>query len=144
VTLLIVAGLGAAAWYGSRQIHFLGIDEGGRVALYRGLPYDLPFGVELYEEQLSSPIQLSSLPLDRRDEATDHELRSEDDAQSLIEDLENAATAPVPPPSGGQPGGAEKPAGGGEASGGKPGGQKPGGGGGGKAEPGGGGKQGRR
>ncbi len=125
VTLLIVAGLGAAAWYGSRQIHFLGIDEGGRVALYRGLPYDLPFG-------------------DRRDEATDHELRSEDDAQSLIEDLENAATAPVPPPSGGQPGGAEKPAGGGEASGGKPGGQKPGGGGGGKAEPGGGGKQGRR
>src|SRR6266545_6665402 len=44
VTLLIVAGLGAAAWYGSRQIHFLGIDEGGRVALYRGLPYDLPFG----------------------------------------------------------------------------------------------------
>jgi PPM family protein phosphatase len=142
VALLIVAGLGAAAWYGSRQVHFLGIDEGGRVALYRGLPYDLPFGIELYEEQFSSPVQLAALPSDRRDEATDHELRSEDDARSLIEDLENAATAPQPPPpqppaGGGQAGGGQ--AGGGQAAGG----HKPGGGGD-EAKPGGGGKQGGR
>ena len=32
------------AWYGLRQVWFLGTDQGGRVALYRGLPYDLPFG----------------------------------------------------------------------------------------------------
>jgi PPM family protein phosphatase len=148
LALLIVAGLGAAAWYGSRQIHFLGVDEGGRVALYRGLPYDLPFGIELYEEQLSSPVQLTSLPSDRRDEATNHELRSEDDAQSLIEDLENAAvTAPQPPT--GPPGGAGQGAGDGQAGGGAgdgqagagagDGGAKPGGGG--QAKPGGGGKK---
>jgi hypothetical protein len=135
--LLIVAGLGAAAWYGTRQIHFLGIDEGGRVALYRGLPYDLPFGISLYEEQFSSPVQLSALPSDRRDEATNHELRSEDDAQSLIEDLENAASAPPPSP--------EPPAGGGGQGGGQAGGggKRSGGGGGGGHAPGGGGKQGR-
>jgi serine/threonine protein phosphatase PrpC len=139
LALLIVAGLGAAAWYGSRQIHFLGVDEGGRVALYRGLPYDLPFGIELYEEQSSSPVQLTSLPSDRRDEATDHELRSEDDAQSLIEDLENAAvTAPEPPA--GPPGGAGQGADGGQAGGGTgDGGGKPGGGG--QAKPGGGGEK---
>jgi serine/threonine protein phosphatase PrpC len=137
LALLIVAGLGAAAWYGSRQIHFLGVDEGGRVALYRGLPYDLPFGIELYEEQLSSPVQLTSLPSDRRDEATNHELRSEDDAQSLIEDLENAAvTAPQPPT--GPSGGAGQGAGGGQAGGGGGDGQAGGGGGDGGAKPGGG------
>jgi PPM family protein phosphatase len=147
LVLLIVAGLGAAAWYGSRQIHFLGVDEGGRVALYRGLPYDLPFGIELYEEQFSSPVQLTSLPSDRRDEATNHELRSEDDAQSLIEDLENAAvTAPQPPT--GPPGGAGQGDAGDQAGGAAgDGGAKPGGGGhakpggGDQAKPGGGGKK---
>ena len=153
VALLIIAALGAAAWYGSRQIHFLGVDEGGRVALYEGLPYDLPFGIELYDEQLSTPVQLSALPTDRRDEATNHQLRTEDDAQSLIEDLENTATAapepepqPEPPGGGTAPGaggGGGKPAGGGGGDG--PGGGSAGGGpagGGGSPEPGGGGQAG--
>jgi hypothetical protein len=95
LVLLIVAGLGAVAFWGNRQVYFLGVDEGGRVALYRGLPYELPFGIELHQERYSSPVQLDSLPGDRRDEATDHELRSEDDARSLIEDLENAAVTPT-------------------------------------------------
>jgi protein phosphatase len=135
VALLIVAGLGAAAWYGWRQVHFLGTDEGGRVALYRGLPYDLPFGVELYEELYSSPVQLASLPGDRRDEATDHELRSKDDAESLIQDLEEASAAPAPGQQPGEQQGAGK--GGAQGSGAKGGaaggGAKPGGGGRGKA-----------
>ena len=117
--ILIIGGLGYAAWYGSRQVHFLGVDEAGRVTLYEGLPYDLPFGIELYEEELSSPIQLTSLPQDRRDEATNHELRSEDDAKNLLEDLQSAAVPPTAqPPVGGSGGG--KPAGG---QGGKPGGR---------------------
>jgi PPM family protein phosphatase len=124
LALLIVAGLGAAAWYGSRQIHFLGVDEAGRVTLYEGLPYELPFGIELYEEELSTPVQLTSLPPDRRDEATNHELRSEDDAKSLIEDLEEAAVAPpaqTPPTGGGGgQGGGAKPGGGSGGGGSKP------------------------
>ena len=128
LALVIVAGLGAAAWYGSRQVHFLGVDEGGRVTLYEGLPYELPFGVDLYEEELSTPVQLTSLPSDRRDEATNHELRSEDDAKSLLEDLESSAVSPTGQPpatggggqAGGQGAGAGKPGGGGSGGGAKP------------------------
>ena len=93
--LVVVAGVCLGAWYGVRQIYFLGIDDGGRVALYRGLPYDLPFGIELYSEVYPAPVQASSVPPDRRDSVTDHELRSHDDAVSLLEDIENAAAAPV-------------------------------------------------
>jgi serine/threonine protein phosphatase PrpC len=100
--LLVVAAIGFGAWYGNRQIWFLGTDEGGRVALYRGLPYELPLGVTLYEERYASPIQTSSLPTDRRDSVTGHELRSRGDAVSLIEDLERTEGA-LPPADGQSP-----------------------------------------
>ena len=86
--LVLVAGVAAAAFFGARQVYFLGGDEGGRVALYRGLPYELPFGVDLYSEVSSSPIQVSSLPEPDQRTVADHELRSEDDALSLIDSLE--------------------------------------------------------
>ena len=91
LAVLIVAGICAGAVLGARQIYFLGTDEGGRLALYRGLPYDLPLDISLYSEVTSSPTQVDSLPEDRRDEATNHELRGKDDATSLLEDLEAAA-----------------------------------------------------
>jgi PPM family protein phosphatase len=91
--LLVVGAIAFGAWYGNRQVWFLGTDEAGRVALYRGLPYDLPLGVSLYEQRYSSPIQTSSLPSDRRDSVTGHELRSRGDAVSLIEDLERTQGA---------------------------------------------------
>ncbi len=94
--LVVIAGIAVGAYLGMRQVYFLGIDEGGRVALYRGLPYDLPFDAELYSEVYSMPFQADSLPDDRRDEATDHELRGRDDAVSLLEDLESAAVPATP------------------------------------------------
>ncbi|HZA89192.1 MAG TPA: Stp1/IreP family PP2C-type Ser/Thr phosphatase [Solirubrobacterales bacterium] len=93
VVLLIVAGLGVAAVFGARQVYFLGVDEGGRMALYRGLPYELPFGIDLYDERYSSPVQFVSVPADVRSNVTDHELRSHDDAVSLIEEYEQRAAA---------------------------------------------------
>jgi PPM family protein phosphatase len=95
VAIAIVGALAIAGLYGARQVYFLGVDEGGRVALYRGLPYDLPFGIELYDERYSSPVQVDSLPPERRSVVTDHELRSHDDASSLVTDLEEEVeTAP--------------------------------------------------
>jgi serine/threonine protein phosphatase PrpC len=88
VALLLVAAVALGAWYGNRQIWFLGSDEAGRVALYRGAPYELPFGIELYEERYASPVQTTSLPPRRQDAVTGHELRSREDAVSLIEDIE--------------------------------------------------------
>jgi PPM family protein phosphatase len=99
-TLLVVGAVGFGAWYGNRQIWFLGTDGGGRVALYRGLPYDLPFGISLYQERYASPIQTSSVPGARRGSVTGHKLRSRADAVSLIEDLERSEGAL--PPSGGK------------------------------------------
>jgi protein phosphatase len=90
VAVLVVAALGYAAWWGNRQAYFLGTDGAGRVALYRGLPYELPFGITLYEERYASPIQTDSLTPRRRDSVTGHELRSREDAVSLIEDIERS------------------------------------------------------
>jgi len=91
--LVVLAAIAFGAWYGNRQVWFLGTDDGGRVALYRGLPYELPFGIELYEERYASPIQTSALPPRRQDAVTGHDLRSRGDAVSLVEDIEQSQGA---------------------------------------------------
>ena len=101
LALLLVAGVCVAAVLGARQVYFLGIDEGGRVTLYRGLPYDLPLGIELYSEVYSVPVQASSVPVDRRESLTDHDLRSRDDAVDLLDDLESVAVTPTTTEDGG-------------------------------------------
>ena len=91
VPLLLIAALLFGAWYGNRQIWFLGTDDAGRVAIYRGAPYELPFGIDLYTERYSSPIQTESLPTRRKDAVTGHDLRSREDAVSLLEEIEKTA-----------------------------------------------------
>jgi PPM family protein phosphatase len=91
VSILLTVGLAAVAVWGVRQIYFLGSDSGGRLALYRGLPYDLPFDIKLYSEVYSAPIQVASIPTDRRDSAVNHTLRFHADAASLVNDLQAAA-----------------------------------------------------
>jgi PPM family protein phosphatase len=91
--LALVALVALGAWYGNRQVWFLGTDDGGRVALYRGLPYELPLGLELYEERYAVPIQTASLPPRREEAVTGHDLRSREDAVSLVEDIERSAEA---------------------------------------------------
>ncbi|MFN8163145.1 MAG: Stp1/IreP family PP2C-type Ser/Thr phosphatase [Solirubrobacterales bacterium] len=92
--LVVVAAIAFGAWYGNRQIWFLGTDGAGRVALYRGLPYELPFGVKLYDERYASPIQTAALSAKRRDAVTGHDLRSRSDAVSLIEDIQKSQGVP--------------------------------------------------
>jgi protein phosphatase len=127
VALAVIAAVLFGAWYGNRQIWFLGTDEGGRVALYRGLPYQLPFGIELYQERYASPIQTASLPRRRQESVTGHDLRSHSDAVSLVADLERShgvaaepsPAEPKPPqPSGSAASGQPSKAGGGQAGGG--------------------------
>ena len=91
VMIVVTVGLAALAVWGARQIYFLGTDSGGRLALYRGLPYDLPLGINLYSEVYAAPVQVNSVPAGRRDSATDHTLRFHDDAVSLLDDLQAAA-----------------------------------------------------
>jgi serine/threonine protein phosphatase PrpC len=94
----ILAAIAGGAVYGLHQVYFLGTDSGGRAALYRGLPYELPLGIELYSEVYAAPVQVSAIPAGRRDSATDHTLRSHDDAVDLLDDLQLAAEPPVRKP----------------------------------------------
>lgn len=94
VAVLLIAAVAFAAWYGNRQIWFLGTDDSGRVALYRGAPFELPFGIDLYSERYASPVQTESLPPKRQDAVTGHKLRSRSDAVSLIEDIEKSEGLP--------------------------------------------------
>jgi protein phosphatase len=89
--IAVTVGLAVAAVVGIRQIYFLGGDGGGRLALFRGLPYDLPLGIELYSEVYATPVQVSSIPAERRDSALDHTLRFHGDAVDLLKDLQREA-----------------------------------------------------
>ncbi|MFI5028300.1 MAG: Stp1/IreP family PP2C-type Ser/Thr phosphatase [Solirubrobacterales bacterium] len=92
--LVVLGAVAYGAWYGNRQVWFLGTDTAGRVALYRGLPYELPFGIKLYDERYASPIQTAPLPPKRRAAVTGHDLRSRSDATSLLEEIQQSQGVP--------------------------------------------------
>jgi protein phosphatase len=96
--LVVLAAIVFGAWWGNRQVWFLGTDEGGRVAIYRGLPYELPFGIKLYDERYASPIQTGSLSSRRQDAVTGHDLRSRSDATGLVEEIERSQGIGAPAP----------------------------------------------
>jgi protein phosphatase len=58
------------------------------VTVYRGLPWDLPAGIHLYEQFYISGVPAGDVPAARRGSLLDHRLRSRDDVQSLIAQLE--------------------------------------------------------
>jgi serine/threonine protein phosphatase PrpC len=89
IALLVVIGaIVFGATYGLRHIWFLGTDDSGRVTLYRGVPYELPFGIKLWDERYSAPVQTEALPPKRQDAVTGHGLRSHADAAKLLEEIE--------------------------------------------------------
>jgi serine/threonine protein phosphatase PrpC len=92
--VVLLAAVAFGAWYGNRQIWFLGTDDAGRVALYRGAPYELPFGIALYDERYAIGLQTESLPPRRREAVTGHDLRTREDAVSLIEDIQKSQGVP--------------------------------------------------
>jgi PPM family protein phosphatase len=82
---IVLAGL----WTASRAVYFVGVDDAsGIVTIYRGVPYELPFGIELYERDYTSGVRLEQVPAARRATFTDHKLRSRDDAKTLVIELE--------------------------------------------------------
>jgi PPM family protein phosphatase len=83
-----------------RSFFFLGTDSGGRVALYRGLPYDLPLGLDLYTKQYAIGVQTATLTPERQKVVTEHTVRSHGDAVDILDDFEQreGAQPPVTPP----------------------------------------------
>ncbi len=85
VVLFLVGGGGYLA---TRNLYFIGTNNQGIVTIYRGLPYDLPFGIHLYETFYVSGVPASVVPPDRRSSLFNNNLRSESDASSIVRQLE--------------------------------------------------------
>jgi serine/threonine protein phosphatase PrpC len=83
-----VAVVVGGAFLIARSLYFLGTNDNGNVALYRGLPYELPLGIDLYSEQSSIPVQVGTLSEERQRAVTEHDLRGKGDATDLVTDIE--------------------------------------------------------
>jgi serine/threonine protein phosphatase PrpC len=92
--LLLVGLAVAAATVAARQVYFLGTDDGGFVTVYRGVPYELPLGLDLYSERYRSGVPATSIPEARRGRVLDHQWRSRADAEDLVRQLERGTLDP--------------------------------------------------
>jgi PPM family protein phosphatase len=86
VTIVVLIGVGA--WIGSRAVFFVGTNSHGVVTIYRGVPYELPGGIHLYDTYYQSGVPAAELPADRRKRILDNRLRSKSDASDLVRKLE--------------------------------------------------------
>ena len=89
-TLVIVFLILAGGWIATRAVYFVGTDprDDRTIAIFQGLPYDLPLGIELYSRYAGSGVTIDDVPPARRETFTDHKLRSKDDAENLVIALE--------------------------------------------------------
>ena len=88
VVVAILAALGVGAWVATRAVYFVGTTNDGFVAIYRGLPWEGPLGLHLYERYYVSGVPASEVPPSRRRKLLDHQLRSQGDASDLVRKLE--------------------------------------------------------
>ncbi len=88
VLALIVVPIVIGGSIAVRSVYFVGTDGDGFVAVYQGLPYDLPAGISLYREQFVSGVSAATLAAARRAKLLDHKLRSQGDADDLVKKLE--------------------------------------------------------
>ena len=80
----VVLVIGGGAYLASREYFFVGTNSDGIVTVFRGFPYSLPLGVNMYEQFYVSGLPASAIPADRRAQLLNHRLRSQGDAISLV------------------------------------------------------------
>jgi serine/threonine protein phosphatase PrpC len=86
--LVVLFLIGAGGYLATRQLFFIGTDADGVVTIYRGLPYELPAGLKLYETFYVSGVPATTVPADRRSKLLNNQLRSQSDASTLVRQLE--------------------------------------------------------
>ncbi len=87
-TVIVVGLLLGGGYLATRQLYFIGTNQQGVVTIYRGLPYDLPGGIRLYETVYVSGVPASMVPADRRSAFFNNQLRSQSSAIGLVRALE--------------------------------------------------------
>jgi PPM family protein phosphatase len=88
LVLFLVACVILGAYYASQTVYFVGASDDGFVSVYRGLPYDLPAGIDLYSVNYESGLPVDELTAAQRRTIEDHKLRSHNDANDLVRQLE--------------------------------------------------------
>jgi serine/threonine protein phosphatase PrpC len=92
--LLVLLAAVAVVWVVDRQFWFVGTTDNGQVALYQGLPYDLPLGIKMYSEERVSAVPATSITNPRqRKYVLDHHPRGHGDSQSLFEQIDSGSGA---------------------------------------------------
>jgi serine/threonine protein phosphatase PrpC len=86
--LLLIAAVVGGLYALSRQVYFIGTNDAGLVTVYRGIPYELPLNIDLYEQDYASGMPARAIPNRRRARVLDHEWRSREDAVDLVRALE--------------------------------------------------------
>jgi PPM family protein phosphatase len=86
--VIVLFLIGGGGYLASRELFFIGTNNDGIVTVYRGLPYDGPFGLRLYEQVYVSGVPADVVPADRRKQLLNHNLRSQADAISLVRTAE--------------------------------------------------------
>jgi protein phosphatase len=86
--LILLAAVIGGLYVANRQVYFVGTNDGGLVTVYRGVPYELPFGIDLYQQDYASGMPARAIPAARRSRVLDHQWRSRGDAIDLVRALE--------------------------------------------------------
>jgi PPM family protein phosphatase len=92
--VIVLFLIGAGGYLASRQLYFIGTNQQGIVTIYRGFPYQLPFGLNLYETYTVSGVPASLVPAARRADFFNNDLRSQSDALNLVRELELGQISP--------------------------------------------------
>ena len=87
IVLFLVGCVLAGGYFASQTVYFVGSYK-GLVTVYRGLPYDLPFGLRLYTRNYPSSVPVTELDPRVRERLLDHRTRSLNDANELVSALE--------------------------------------------------------
>jgi serine/threonine protein phosphatase PrpC len=83
-TAIVLFVVGGGAYLASREYFFIGTNSAGIVTIFRGFPYNLPLGINMYEQFYVSGVPASAVPADRRAGLLNHQLRSQGNAISLV------------------------------------------------------------
>ena len=82
--LIVLAG----GYLASQAVYFVGTGNDGFVTIYRGMPVDLPAGLDLYQPLYVSGVSDQQLSAPQARTIREHRLRSRADADDLVRQLE--------------------------------------------------------
>ncbi len=88
VVFAVLGLLAGGGYVAAQSVFFIGTNARGLVTMYRGLPYKLPGGVDLYSSYYVSGVGASTLSPTRRGALLDHKWLSEKEAGSLVHSIE--------------------------------------------------------